>query len=436
MSRCFSLAAAVLVSAVAAAAMTVTSYAANTVELARISACISEQKVDNTEISVLERSRTVKAGLHIGADEFLVIPADSRLILKNGAQIDGNVFVENGAQLNVMGGELQINGAIVCDGKLTVNAKCDVAVNGDLIALPDGTVKLGNGAGFACGADANVVTGAEKAVACVVSRIDPFSGCMIESKLLTEQADALIPDKDDLYRAEQADGLAGAALEYVTIMLDNGSVIKAERTAEKYYSSINGVDIRAALIAIDNMDPETYHWELFDWDNDPMPAFLDTLPHREYYRIWALSPVNIPGLFTSEFIFTDDPYYGYSIDCLYPLPWAVNDGDGYAVLKDTCNEECWDCDAYISDSYTLYDLYTDTLQEENFVSYLKRDDEFKNFYVMTDEKTDIRFYSIVDNYYLAMVPNNEGAEYHLGVNVQEGTVYYSAIIFTTDIIEP
>ena len=240
-----------LLSTLTAAVIALTSYAADTVTTDMLGNCVCEQQADNTAVSVLVKSRSVKGFLHVDTDEFIVIPENTRLILRSGAKIDGNVFIENGAQINVLGGELRINGSVVCDGKITINSKSELSISGDLIVLKDGLLKLGSGAGFVCESNSNVITASDNAIAAVVCRINPFDNSVLESAVLTEQSETLIPDHNSFYRAQQSDGIAGTSLEYISVLFDNGSFLRTERTAEKYYSQINGVDIRAALIAID-----------------------------------------------------------------------------------------------------------------------------------------------------------------------------------------
>lgn len=317
-----SIAIAICITAVLVCLLSVTAAASN-VTLDRISACIREQRIGGCDISVLTKTRSVKGTIEIAEDEYLVIPSGKRLILNGGAVVDGDIYIESGGQLNIMDGEVLLSGSVVCDGKLTVNARAEMTIGGSLYIARDGTLKLGGDNVFCTSSASAVCLGTTNStlkelgtvpIAAVISEIVPMSGRVQSNTTVVEDLNELIPEKENYYTADELP--TGASTERVTFLFDSGACVTAERCVGEKYCSVGGVDVRLAHLAINNEAPEADRGteEAMDMLDDPialdayieeiLPAYLDSEDNE--YSITSLYKVqNNPNLsgFTSGIVF-------------------------------------------------------------------------------------------------------------------------------------
>lgn len=230
----------------------------------------------NTSISVLNTNVSFKNTFTMESDDFLVIPKGKTLRLKGGAEIKGNIYIENGGRLIFEGGRTFIDGTIVSDG--TVTAYTDTAavfVSGALYVSPQGrltekdnggtpTVEFadkiarGDSGAIVCLGKTNCKFGdiAKKPVAAVICQRSAYFGDFVESKLITDSIEELYPTAEKYFRDE--DIPYGGGVQYLSILFDNGVCLCAKLQVsaidgEMKYYSICGLDVHLAMEALDKV---------------------------------------------------------------------------------------------------------------------------------------------------------------------------------------
>lgn len=71
-------------------------------------------------VSVLNKSVRIQNALVMETGDYLVIPCGKTLRLKNGAELDGNIYIENGGKLILEKGWFFVRGTIISDGTIVV----------------------------------------------------------------------------------------------------------------------------------------------------------------------------------------------------------------------------------------------------------------------------------------------------------------------------
>lgn len=258
----------IILAAILFVCMTATASAASTeTALSKIKS-VTAETVFQTTVSVLNKSVSISKKLVVSEDEFLVIPSGTTLALKNGADISGNVYLENGGKLTLSGGETKIEGAVVSDGKITVKSKATLRLNGDIYVSPQGALSIANegnvfvdnldpDADFVClgKTDSKLYDIAKNPLAAVLTITD-FDNRGYGAGVFTDNIADIIPDPDKYFTG--IDVLDGATSIILSLFFDNGACVTAEKLGGNNsdgakFISICGVDIRAAKIAINNI---------------------------------------------------------------------------------------------------------------------------------------------------------------------------------------
>ena len=133
-----------VISAIATAAVIAVSASAANIPLERLSGSISDIRNDELVITAaLNSSRTVKNHLILQGVEALIVPAGCKLTLKEGCTVFGTLYIEEGGYLAVSGGSLDICGAVVSDGTVSIGSKAalSVAEKGELFVSASGEFK-------------------------------------------------------------------------------------------------------------------------------------------------------------------------------------------------------------------------------------------------------------------------------------------------------
>lgn len=213
------------------------------------------------EVSVLNKSVSISKILDIADGELLAIPSGMTLALKNGAEINGDIYVEKGGKLTFSGGDFTINGSIVSDGTVTLKSAANALVYGDVYVSAAGTLSVGSDERLAVGENGKIVCLgktnsklldiATKPIAAVLKSTD-IAGKAIKTEVMTDNFDSIIPDPDKYYT--QSEIPAGWASSTLYLFFDNGACVSANKigikTDSENYTSICGVGVRYAKTAL------------------------------------------------------------------------------------------------------------------------------------------------------------------------------------------
>lgn len=250
-----------VISAIAAAAVIAVSASAANIPLERLSGSISDIRNDELVITAaLNSSRTVKNHLILQGDEALIVPAGCKLTLKEGCTVFGTLYIEEGGYLAVSGGSLDICGAVVSDGTVSIGCKAalSVAEKGELFVSASGEFKsktehisfdenssvacLGKTAVSGCLQDIKDTMNAKPVFAADV-KLNPYTGGMIEYAQLTPEQ-TLKAVSGGYYLAQE--NPVGGYSEVLTLVFDNGSTVKITHRGDKVYN-IGSAHISALL---------------------------------------------------------------------------------------------------------------------------------------------------------------------------------------------
>lgn len=232
-------------------------------------------------VTVLNKNVSFTNTLTMESDDFLVIPKGKTLRLKGGAEIKGNIYIENGGKLIFEGGRTFIDGTIVSDGTILRHMNTAVIyVNGALYVSPQGKLTekdYGGAMAFeAGGTTVRNPTGsivclgktnskskdvAAKPVAAVIGTRHYISDELGECEVFTDSIEKLCPDPEKYYREEEYPN--GGSRQTLSVLFDNGSVLYAERPYSNEdganYDKIFGLDVHLAIIALNKVrtgDPQ------------------------------------------------------------------------------------------------------------------------------------------------------------------------------------
>ncbi|MCM1335725.1 MAG: hypothetical protein NC084_13025 [Bacteroides sp.] len=246
---------------------------ADTVELFRGEVTILNQKVSVSDRLVMEEG------------DYLVIPSGAALYLKDGAELGGSVYIEHGGKLVLEGGRVDLNGAIVSDGTVTVYTGeseneyggAVLIVSGTFYTSPDGrlTEKKEDGTGsfdviysdrimrniyglIVCLGKTNCDNGdvAKKPVAAVVNQRESQTNIFEDSTLVTEDFETLYPITDRYLRDEEVP--FGGHAQFHAILFENGTVLETVLqimvgSGEMKFTSVNGMDVVTAVDALEKL---------------------------------------------------------------------------------------------------------------------------------------------------------------------------------------
>ena len=215
----------------------------------------------DNEVSVLSKSVSISQTLDIADGELLAIPSGKTLFLKSGANIDGDIYVENGGKIIFSDGEVTINGSLVSDGTVTIKSAASALVYGNIYVSSQGTLSIGSDEKVAVSESGKIVCMgktnsklldiATKPIAAVLKSTD-IAGRAIKTEAMTDNFESVIPDPNKYYAESETP--TGGVTSTLYMFFDNGVCISAGKIGSQAnsenYSSICGVSVRNAKIAI------------------------------------------------------------------------------------------------------------------------------------------------------------------------------------------
>lgn len=226
-------------------------------------------------VSVLNTSVSFTNTFTMESDDFLVIPKGKTLRLNGGAEIKGNIYIENGGKLIFAGGFARIDGTIVSDGTMIRHMNtASVWVYGALYVSPQGKLTEKDygddpvfeaGDGIARSRSGSIVCFGKtnskskditaNPVAAVLMKRYYIWNELVESEVLTDSIEKYIPDPDQYFREENYP--IGGPWQTISILFDNGSVLYANRPYVKEdgsdYDEIFGLNVHYAMLALDKI---------------------------------------------------------------------------------------------------------------------------------------------------------------------------------------
>lgn len=226
---------------------------------------IAPDDIFDGEISVLNKSVSISKILDIADSELLAIPSGKTLALKNGAEINGDIYVEKGGKLTFSGGEFTINGSIVSDGTVTLKSAANVLVYGNVYVPSAGKLSVGSDEKLAIGENGKIVCLgktnsklldiAAKPIAAVLKSTD-IAGRAFNTEVVMDNFDGVIPDPDKYYTQSEIPAGGGSSTLY--LFFDNGVCVSADKigikTDSENYTSICGVSVRYAKTALSDTE--------------------------------------------------------------------------------------------------------------------------------------------------------------------------------------
>lgn len=227
-----------------------------------------------SSVSVLNTNVSFKNTFTMESGDFLVIPKGKTLRLKGGAEISGNIYIENGGKLVFEGGRGFVRGTIVSDGTILRhrNTSC-IYVFGALYVSPTGKLiekDYGDPMAFEAGdTTARSLRGSivclgktnseskdvvMKPVAAVIGSRQYLSDALSNCEVFTDSIEELYPDPEKYFREEEY--APGASSQTLSVLFDNGAVLYASGAPSENgvnYTHIFGLDVRRAVEALDEV---------------------------------------------------------------------------------------------------------------------------------------------------------------------------------------
>ncbi len=239
-----------------------------------------EQWTDSP-VSVLNKNVKIQDTLVMETGDYLVIPRGKTLRLKNGAELDGNIYIENGGKLIIEKGWVFVRGTIVSDGTITIytggeNAYIGGAampVSGALYVSEQGRLieKKSDGTGLKVEFSSRISRGDNGTIVClgktnckygdigktpvsaVVCERPPVNSDLVESKVVVDSIETLYPTAAR-YFSETEFPAGGGVDQFLTILFDNGSILTASTMfvdEEMNFLKVCGLNVRFAMNALD-----------------------------------------------------------------------------------------------------------------------------------------------------------------------------------------
>ncbi len=163
------------------------------------------------KVPVLKKSRTIKNCFVLNDNECLVIPAGKTLKLTGGADIRGDIYIEDGGRLVIDKLSTYLSGTIVCHGDISVTNGTLTCTNGSTLYIAEsGSLKASDrgvdagglngrvgtdmyGASVVCLGECNIPdpTFASDPVVAVYCRTE-FGGVVKKTEVMTDGLDALL----------------------------------------------------------------------------------------------------------------------------------------------------------------------------------------------------------------------------------------------------
>lgn len=228
-----------IAAAVTAASLAVYAGAAD-IPVARLGSKIELIQQDDGRAAVLKSSRSVKNTLVVESGEILAVNSGCTLTLKAGCRVDGLLYIAPGGKVAVSGGNMMINGQVLCEGTLSAakNGGIYVEDGGTLYVSDRGRLSL-SGDRFGLGDMASaavfgktsfksevpeIIRGALSAKVAYArsSMIDVYFGAATDSRELTAQEALELASAAYYTRSEFP---AGGSHQLLTMVFDNGRTL-------------------------------------------------------------------------------------------------------------------------------------------------------------------------------------------------------------------
>lgn len=231
-------------------------------------------------VSVLNKSVKIKNTLVMETGDYLVIPRGKTLRLKNGAELDGNIYIENGGKLILEKGWFFVRGTIISDGTIVVYTGGENAYTGGAAMPVSGTLyvsekgrlieKKSDGTGLSVEFSSRISRGANGTVVClgktnckygdigktpvsaVVCERSPINSDFVASSVVADSIEALYPSAARYCRQEDVN--VGGGSQFITILFDNGSTLSANAMSVEdkvLFSTVCGQNVSYAMDALD-----------------------------------------------------------------------------------------------------------------------------------------------------------------------------------------
>lgn len=230
-------------------------------------------------VSVLNKSVRIQNTLVMETGDYLVIPRGKTLRLKNGAELDGNIYIENGGKLILEKGWFFVRGTIISDGTIVVytggeNAYIGGAampVSGALYVSEKGRLieKKSDGTGLSVEFSSRISRSDNGTVVCLGKTNckygdigkTPVSAVVCErsvnldfvaSRVVADSIETLYPSAARYCRNEDI-GVGGGS-QFITILFDNGSTLTANAMSvedKMLFSTVCGQNVSCAMDALD-----------------------------------------------------------------------------------------------------------------------------------------------------------------------------------------
>lgn len=230
-------------------------------------------------VSVLNKSVRIQNTLVMKTGDYLVIPRGKTLRLKNGAELDGNIYIENGGKLILEKGWFFVRGTIISDGTIVVytggeNAYIGGAampVSGALYVSEKGRLieKKSDGTGLQVEFSSRISRSDNGTVVCLGKTNckygdigkTPVSAVVCErsvnldfvaSRVVADSIETLYPSAARYCRNEDI-GVGGGS-QFITILFDNGSTLTANAMSvedKMLFSTVCGQNVSCAMDALD-----------------------------------------------------------------------------------------------------------------------------------------------------------------------------------------
>lgn len=216
----------------------------------------------DAEVPVLKKSRTIKNCFVLKENESLVIPTGKTLKLTGGADIHGDIYIEDGGRLVIDKLSTYLTGTIICYGDISVTNGTFTCMNGSTLYIAEsGSLKANDrgldadvlncrvgtdmyGASVVCLGECNVPdpTFEAEPVAAVYCRTE-FGGAVKEANMMTYGLDALL--KTELTTSTYYED--SSFYDRYTVLFSGGGCVDfvAMGSIKSGWSSIGGANVQA-----------------------------------------------------------------------------------------------------------------------------------------------------------------------------------------------
>lgn len=217
---------------------------------------------------VLNKSRTLKRTFFLKEGETLIIPKGKTLKLTAGANIDGNIYIEQGGKLILDRFSVGLTGSIVCDGTISVTGGTLTCFGGSLLFIGEtgsfnvadtgyseeygefnGRISADANADTVCLGKTNYPdpTFSGEPVAAVKTSVES-GGAQLSTELYTGDLSELMPGKVGYSKYYM---WSGDYYDTYTVLFDGGSCVKFTGRKDSGWESIGTVSVSWLTAVLD-----------------------------------------------------------------------------------------------------------------------------------------------------------------------------------------